>query len=362
MEIITKSMVIDSGKTLKDYLEKMGLYISNVSGIEGSQNCIYLPDKTSFNWKSRTGVRVNCKNEAKILIEQNTRFNVVDNYSSDSTREFSIVIDNEEDLEAVVEALKLIDGNASSIDISENLPECILLRRDDLENGIKNVLRSIPVVVGTEESAVTVKFQELFICGINVEEEAYKIYNASADWAKQTSYLCEDSGDGTWHYYLETIDECIGETQRLVMFEAQNGNKKSVSATISFKYQIEKEELNIPNNWKGDPRTKFINVFKPLVANSEFTFKLNTTDSSSKILELYKNGENKRIMGMSGKQDMSLNVFFNPDFYKAINAYIDLPENEKVYRSQPHMNLTFEQVWNVICVATGKKQYMEMMK
>lgn len=109
----------------------------------------------------------------------------------------------------------------------EDLPENILLRRADLEDGVRSVLKAIPVIVGTEKRAVTVRFQELLICGINVEDEAYKIYNASSDWADQTSYLCEDSGDGTWHYYLETIDECIGEAQRLVMFEAQKGKKKS---------------------------------------------------------------------------------------------------------------------------------------
>ena len=107
--------------------------------------------------------------------------------------------------------------------------ENILLRRADLADGVKNVLKDIPVVVGIENSAVTVRFQEMLICGINVEDEAYKIYNVSSEWVDQTSYHCEKSGDETWHYYLETIDECIGETQRLVMFEAQKGKKRPES-------------------------------------------------------------------------------------------------------------------------------------
>lgn len=115
-------------------------------------------------------------------------------------------------------------GTAAAEDLQ--LPENILYRRDELFGGVKGVLKAIPVTVATEKSAVTVKFQELLICGINVEAEAYKIYNVSSEWADQTSYLCEESEDETWHYYLETIDECIGETQRLVMFEAQKGKKK----------------------------------------------------------------------------------------------------------------------------------------
>lgn len=60
-----------------------------------------------------------------------------------------------------------------------------------------------------------------------VEDETYKIYNASSEWAEKTTYRCEESTDGSWYYYLETIDECIGECQRLVMFEAQKGSKPS---------------------------------------------------------------------------------------------------------------------------------------
>ena len=91
---------------------------------------------------------------------------------------------------------------------------------------------------------------------------------------------------------------------------------------------------------------------------SEYYFKHNVTDSSSHILELYRNGERKRIMGFAGKRDMTINVFFNPDFYNFLRKSVDLPENEKAYRSQPHMNIPLKKLWDVICVATGKKQYM----
>lgn len=100
------------------------------------------------------------------------------------------------------------------------------LRLEDLYDGLKSALKVIPVVVAKENNSVVVKFQELLVCGVVVEAEVYRIYNASSDWAEQTTYLCEEAGNGTWFYYLETIDECIGEVHRLVMFEAQKGSKK----------------------------------------------------------------------------------------------------------------------------------------
>lgn len=230
MEIITKMMVIDSGVSLKTYLEKCGLYISNVSGIESNQNCMFLPDKTSFNWKSRSGVRVNCKNKAKTVVEQITGLIFEENYTSDITREFSLVIDNEDDLMSVIEALKTMEGNAIVVESgSELLSGNLMRRRDDLENGIKKVLQGIPVNVSAHGREVHVNFQEILICGLSVEADGYKIYNVSSDWANKTTYLCDETEEGIWSYYLETIDECIGETQRLVLFEAQKGTKKNAN-------------------------------------------------------------------------------------------------------------------------------------
>ncbi len=107
----------------------------------------------------------------------------------------------------------------------EDLPESILLRRNDLKESLEVALKSIPVTVSAKQRNVMVNFQDLLICGVAVEDETYKIFNASSEWADKTTYLCEEGDDGKWFYYLETIDECIGECQRLVMFEAQKGNK-----------------------------------------------------------------------------------------------------------------------------------------
>lgn len=106
------SVEINSGASLLSYLQGKGLYIDHVSGIQGSQNCIFLPDKTSFNWKSRPkAVRVNCKLEAKNVIKFRTGLDSFSNSAGDPTRPYSLMLDNQKDLDAVIEALKTIEGN-----------------------------------------------------------------------------------------------------------------------------------------------------------------------------------------------------------------------------------------------------------
>ena len=93
------------------------------------------------------------------------------------------------------------------------------------------------------------------VCGVSVEEEVYKIFNVTTEWSQKTSYHCDPASDGTWFYYLDTSDECIGEVQRLVLFEAQKDNKKpsakgehtSENRTIQKKADIEKN-LQIVRN------------------------------------------------------------------------------------------------------------------
>ena len=108
----TSIMEINSGESLLIYLKESGLKIDHWSGIPGTQNCIYLPDKSSFNWKKADGiVRVNTKEHAKQMIEAHTGLEMQRNGTSDSVRDFSLLIHTEADLIKVIDALKLIEGN-----------------------------------------------------------------------------------------------------------------------------------------------------------------------------------------------------------------------------------------------------------
>jgi hypothetical protein len=106
----------------------------------------------------------------------------------------------------------------------DEIPVGISQRREDLAGGLKQSLVSLPFTVDEIGREVTVHFQELLICGVHVEEENYKIFHVSSEWKDKTTYHCEEDEDGTWFYYLETIDECIGEVNRLVMFEAKKSS------------------------------------------------------------------------------------------------------------------------------------------
>jgi hypothetical protein len=114
-------------------------------------------------------------------------------------------------------------------DADLQLPDDVLIQRDNLENRIRKALSDVPVVVAAIGRNVTVHFQESLISGVSIEEECYKIYNASSDWKDTTTYRCDEADDGTWFYYLETIDECVGEIQRLVMFESAKRKKQLAS-------------------------------------------------------------------------------------------------------------------------------------
>jgi len=151
----------------------------------------------------------------------------------------------------------------------------------------------------------------------------------------------------------------FGEANPVKVIERQSMSvKQGINKSISFNSQVEKCGLNIPDNWIGDPRKRFSDLVAPLLNGTEYWLKNNTTDSSGHILEVYNGLGIKRIMGISGKRDMSVNVFFNPDLYKIISAKVDLPGNQKAYRSQPHMNISLEKLWDVICALTGKNEYM----
>ena len=103
---------INSGLGLKAFMEASGLNIRNCSGIEGSQNIIYLPDRTSFNWKGADRiVRINCKENAMCVIEAKTTLIHIDNGVGDPTRPYSFLIKSMADLIDAVYALKTIDGN-----------------------------------------------------------------------------------------------------------------------------------------------------------------------------------------------------------------------------------------------------------
>lgn len=107
--------------------------------------------------------------------------------------------------------------------------EAIKPRFYDLLESVENVLKTMPVTVVPDKNSVLVQYQESIVCVISVKYEVYKIHEVTSDWKEKTSYYCELADNKTWYYFLETIDECVGEAQRIVLFEMNNQSKNRLN-------------------------------------------------------------------------------------------------------------------------------------
>ena len=128
----------------------------------------------------------------------------------------------------------------------------------------------------------------------------------------------------------------------------------------NYQYYLEKSGLDDPENWKGDPRDRFITLLSPLVEGSPYYLNVNTTDTKSKILELRESPKRGgRLIGFDGKQDQTVGAFMNLDAYEEVTKIYPLPENGKPNKKQPHFRISLEGLWNIICVLTGNNESLQ---
>ncbi len=121
----------------------------------------------------------------------------------------------------------------SDVIASDELSKIKLLKREDLASSLREELKIFPVNIMEDDDKVKVSVQEKLICGVEIQEETYKIFFINQEWKDKTSYRCEDDGNGMWSYYLETIDECIWEVKRIVIFEANRNKQKKTFVPIN---------------------------------------------------------------------------------------------------------------------------------
>ena len=108
-----------------------------------------------------------------------------------------------------------------------DINESINVRRNDIAAGIECRLKAVPVTISEDDCHVYVLFQEKLICGVEVKENVYRIFNASSEWKEKTTYICQKDGTEKWYYFVDTADEVIEEVSRLVVFEAtKNSSNK----------------------------------------------------------------------------------------------------------------------------------------
>ena len=99
--------------------------------------------------------------------------------------------------------------------------ENILARKKDLLVGIEYALKGYKCSIRETENDISIQFGKDIVIGVAVEENGYSIYNISDEWAKETTYFVETDDDGTKFYYLDSIDECVGEIERLAEVETK---------------------------------------------------------------------------------------------------------------------------------------------
>ena len=107
--------------------------------------------------------------------------------------------------------------------------ESIAARKNDLLESIRRVLKGYKCSIKESENGISVQFSNDIVIGLYVEESGYCIYNVSDKWAKETTYYCDKEDDGTIFYYLDCIDECIGEIGRIAKIENKNTTKPVVN-------------------------------------------------------------------------------------------------------------------------------------
>jgi hypothetical protein len=177
-----------------------------------------------------------------------------------------------------------------------DIPKSILCKRDDITEWIKKTLKGVPISIETKGRNIFVRFQEVLICGVHIEDETYKIFNVSPEFADETIY--QRDNDGTLFYYIDTIDECVGEIHRLIMYA----------------YKMNKNNKNNDTNYKVDKnahREKIEKIIEKLSKENPAI----TYDLDNKIdTPIYLNGD--KVMHIYYRKDaVRINVKLNSKQY-----------------------------------------------
>ena len=130
----------------------------------------------------------------------------------------------------------------------------------------------------------------------------------------------------------------------------------------SYSNQVKEYGLDIPDNWKGDLRETLLAFFKPLVDGSDVSLVINKTDSKSRLMDILKDGNKGRIGGIKALTSMECWIFLNKSNFSIVQERLGLPDNMQPNRSQPHVKVSLETVWNTLCIITGKEAYMTLEK
>lgn len=183
-------------------------------------------------------------------------------------------------------------------------------RADDLTENLLVAMKMYPIKVEKHGLTIEVNSDTATICRITILPETYKLSTQVASWENQTSYFTTIDSESC-NYFLETIDECIGETQRLISFCA-----RKTDSTANKKHTSELSKIVTAETFK--------NAFEHFLAQAEDNAKTGKSKGSrmpygiSAIIHI--NGETTRVSTHFGQGAASKTPYMN--WWVVSNYYI----------------------------------------
>ncbi len=131
-----------------------------------------------------------------------------------------------------------------------------------------------------------------------------------------------------------------------------------------FYSQLARFYLDTDQGWEGEYRDRLIEMLRPLWENTEYSFKKNTGDKGNgnkRIIELFLDGHRRRKMGIEYHKTKHVSekicCWFNLDFYEEHLPQRDFPVTLPKNKTQPVGRWSVVQLWDAICLITGKTHY-----
>ena len=194
--------------------------------------------------------------------------------------------------------------------------------------------------------------QETTLCSVHFADRI-KVYGVSTGWTKQTTYICFPDSDGTWFYFIETLDECIGELEQLIRFELKQCYT-AVSHLPSFQEQVAKFDLENPDVWKSDVRPRIIGMLKPLSERTDYLLSL--AEKSNRYIDCkLSDARSSEFRIRKAEKDDVLVVFNHHSTYMLLTRHLSLAPNSRPSKSADHIYMDIRTLWNVFCVLANTK-------
>ena len=231
----------------------------------------------------------------------------------------------------------------------------IRLLKEQITNKAKHISLPGKINLRDDTDRVIVEYNSAIVCTVFVSEDICELQGFSSGWCKETTYLCEKNSEGLWSYSVDSIDECVGEVDRMVRHCAQ---ERSETHNELFYEQVKKFDLENPDIWRTDFRDKLMGAFAPLLTDSEFKAKKNLR--AKKVTLDIKHNSGMRVLGIEPQsRKREFLAFFDHQLFLNIKSSARLPECErsKSSGSQDHVHIDLKTLWNAICCITNKHDY-----